>query len=102
MMARTAVCDSEGFAEKMTLNQGLVLTPLQFKLVMDVVTRGKRTTVELLHEDGIVLIAKRERELKERIQNGRPQWKPIAKGFKVNVEKKQSNGVQLVCGSRER
>ena len=87
MVVRMADGDSESFEVKVGLHQGSVLSPLLFVIVMEVVTREVREGLpwELLYADDVVLMAKSEAELKEKIL----KWKAHleAKGLKVNAGK---------------
>ena len=86
-VVRTADGDSESFEVKVGLHQGSVLSPLLFVIVMEVVTREVREGLpwELLYAHDVVLMAKSEAELKEKIL----KWKAHmeAKGLKVNAGK---------------
>jgi len=89
--AKTSVKTHEGssdhFEVKVGLHQGSVLSPLLFVSVMEVNMRKARSGLpwELLYADDLVLIARSEEELREKLR----KWKECmeAKGLRVNVEK---------------
>ena len=78
---------SREFEVKVGVNQGSVLSPLLFAIVVDVITENARKSVvnELLYADDLVIMSKDMEDLKERFWN----WKDAleSKGLKVNTRK---------------
>ena len=78
---------SDEFEVKVSVQQGSVLSPLLFAIVVDVITENARRGVvnELLHAHNLVLMSKDSENLKERFWN----WKNAleSKGLKVNTRK---------------
>jgi len=99
--AKTAVKTQDGpsgeLDVKVGLHQGSVLSPLLFVSVMEAITQEIRTGLpwELLYADDLVLIARDEQELKEKIS----KWKACmeAKGLKMNIDKTKV----MVSGRKE-
>ena len=97
--------ESEGFEVKVGVHQGSVLSPLLFILVLEALSREFRGELpwELLYADDLVLLAKSERELMEKIRTWRVQMEK--KGLRVNMEKTkvmrcQTQSVQVEASGR--
>ena len=78
---------SEEFEVKVDVQQGSVLLPLLFAIVVDVITENARRGViyELLYANDLVLMSDTMEDLKERFSN----WKDAleSKGLKVSTRK---------------
>jgi hypothetical protein len=88
---------SEKFEVKVGVHQGSVLSPVLFVIVMNALARelGGELPWTLLYADDILLIAKTERELRDKIK----RWKDglEVKGLKMNVGKTKV----MVIGEKE-
>ena len=78
---------SEEFEVKVGVNQGSVLSPLLFAIVVDVITENARRGVvnEWLYADDLVIMSEDIEDLKERFWNGKVALE--SKGLKVNTRK---------------
>ena len=86
--ARTVRTDaglSESFEVKVGLHQGLVLSPLLFAAVMDVVSSEARSGLpsEWLYADDLVIMAPTMEQLGRRVADWRASL--LGKGLKVNA-----------------
>ena len=70
-VVRTYAGLSESFEEKVGFHQGLVLSPLLFAAVMDIVSSEARRGIpyELLYADGLVLIAAIMEQIDRRVES---------------------------------
>jgi len=86
-VVRTQMGETEEFEVGVGVHQGSALSPLLFVIVMEEVTKLVRHGLpwEVLFADDLVLMAKSEEELKERMSS----WKRAmeSKGMKVNMSK---------------
>ena len=87
MKVRVGSGTSKEFGVRVGVNQGSVLSPLIFAVVVDVVTEHAREgrLKEILCADNLVLRSKSQEDLRERFQRWRSALKD--KGLNVNVAK---------------
>ena len=94
---------SESFEVKVGLHQGLVLSPLLFAAVMDVVSSDARSGLpsELLYVDDLVIMAPTMEQLSRWVADGRASL--LGKGLKVKAGKSKvmvgSSGGKLIVNS---
>ena len=84
-VVRTDAGLSESFEVKVVLHQGLLLSPLLFAAVMDVVSSEARNGLpsELLYADDLVIMAPTMEELGRRVADWSASM--LGKGLKVKV-----------------
>ena len=85
--ARVGSAYSEEFEVKAGVHQGSVLSLLLFEIVVDVIIENARRGMvnELLYADGLALMSKTMKDLKERFWNRKDAQK--SKSLKVNIRK---------------
>jgi len=97
-VVRRVYGNSNCFEIKVSMHQGLVLSPLLFVIVMETLSREFRVTLpwELLYADDLVVTAETEHDLIKRLN----EWKDNLenRGIRVNMNKTKV----MISGERQK